>query len=272
LSENINSPQFQITKKVSDTRVTFLGTASSHGVPVIACPCKVCTSHDVRDRRLRSSIYVQHQGVSILIDAGPDLRQQALLYNVHDLDALLITHEHNDHIIGLDDLRPYNYINGLPVQIFGTSEVKSALDDRFPYIFGKNPYVGALKIEFHEINHHDTIRIKSVEIIPIQVWHGNMEVLGFRFGDFTYITDAKTISAEEMKKIKGSRILVLNALHFTGHTAHFNVDEALEVIWQIGPERAYLTHLSHYIGVHEEVNKRLPDGVELAYDGLQIVL
>lgn len=272
MSEKNPLLQNLLVKNVHDTHVTFLGTASSHGVPVLACPCKVCNSIDSRDQRLRSSIYVQYQGVSILVDAGPDIRQQVLYHNLTLLDGLLITHEHNDHIIGLDDLRPYNYIDGLPVQIYGTSEVKTAFNQRFPYIFGNMPYVGALKIEIHEISHHEVIRIKGVEIIPIQVWHGNMPVLGFRFGDFTYITDAKTISPEEMKKIQGSRILVLNALHFTGHTAHFNVDEALEVISIIKPERAYLTHLSHYIGVHEEVNKRLPDGVELAYDGLQIVL
>ncbi len=261
-----------ITKKVADIRVTFLGTASSHGVPVLGCPCEVCDSLDSRDHRLRSSIYVQYQGISILVDAGPDIRQQVLRHNLTQLDGLLITHEHNDHIIGLDDLRPYNYIDGLPVQIYGTSDVKTAFNQRFPYIFGNKPYAGALKIELHEISHHEIIRIKGVEIIPIQVWHGNMPVLGFRFGDFTYITDAKTISSQEMIKIKGTRILVLNALHYTGHTAHFNVNEALEVISQINPERAYLTHLSHFIGVHEEINKRLPEGVELAYDGLQIAL
>jgi phosphoribosyl 1,2-cyclic phosphate phosphodiesterase len=272
LSENKSNLQSQNTEKVTDTKVTFLGTASSHGVPVIACPCKVCISTNSRDRRMRSSIYVQYQGVSILVDAGPDIRQQALKYCLTDLDGLLLTHEHNDHIIGLDDLRPYNYIKGHSVQMYGTLDVKLALDQRFPYIFGSHPYAGALKVDFHEISHHDLIRIKGVEIIPIQVWHANMAVLGFRFGDFTYITDAKTITSEEMKKIQGSRILVLNALHYTGHNAHFNVEEALEVIAQIKPDRAYLTHLSHYMGLHDEVNKRLPDGVELAYDGLQVAL
>jgi len=250
----------------------FLGTGSSHGIPVLRCPCDVCASDDPKDCRMRSSLWLRYGPMSILIDTGPDLRQQLLRYPILSIDAVLLTHEHNDHIVGLDDLRPYNYFQDEPLGLYGTLEVKNALYQRFSYIFGSNPYPGALKIDFHQIHPNDTFWLSGYPIIPIQVWHGNMQVLGFRMGGFAYITDAKIIPEVSMSKLQGLDVLVLNALHFSTHPLHLNIEEALAVIERLRPGRTYFTHISHFMGKHNNINKLLPPGVELAYDGLEIFL
>lgn len=255
---------------IFNVEATFLGTGSSHGVPVIGCPCPVCQSDDLRDKRMRSALALKYGSLSLLIDTGPDLRHQLLCYPTGPLDAVLLTHEHNDHIVGFDDLRPYNYFQTGPLKVYGTSAVKKALDQRFDYIFGEAPYPGALKVDFEEMDPDATWWMDGHPIVPIRVWHGKMPVLGFRFGEFAYVTDAKVIPEESMQKLEGVQVLVLNALHFTGHHVHLNVEEALAIINRIQPEKAFLTHISHFMGFHEEVNKMLPDGVELAYDGLVV--
>ncbi len=251
---------------------TFLGTGSSHGVPVLRCPCDVCASNDPKDARLRSSIWLKYGSVSILIDTGPDVRQQLLRFSVDKIDAVLLTHEHNDHIVGLDDLRPYNYFQEEPLVLYGTKDVCDALHQRFDYIFGHNPYPGALKVTFQEISHDKILWLKGYPVIPIQVLHGKMKVLGFRMGKFAYITDAKIISDEALSKLEELDILILNALHFSPHPLHLNVQEALATIERLQPKRTYLTHISHFMGKHKEINKLLPPNVELAYDGLELFL
>jgi phosphoribosyl 1,2-cyclic phosphate phosphodiesterase len=251
-------------------KITLLGTGSSHGVPVNGCSCPVCLSEDWQDKRLRCAVFVQYEDLSILIDAGPDIRQQLLRAKVSKIDALLISHEHNDHVIGLDDLRPYNYISRRPLNLYCTDRVALALRQRFDYIFGPSPYGGALKAEIHVCRFDRPLNIEGHVIVPIEVSHGDIPVHGFRFGDFTYITDAKSISPAEIEKMEGTAYLVINALHYVGHISHFNVDEALEIIEQVKPRKAWLTHISHFMGRAEEVNKKLPHNVELAYDGLEI--
>jgi phosphoribosyl 1,2-cyclic phosphate phosphodiesterase len=251
---------------------TFLGTGSSHGVPVLRCPCDVCISTDPKDARLRSSIWLKYGSVSILIDTGPDLRQQLLRFSVDKIDAVLLTHEHNDHIVGLDDLRPYNYFQEEPLVLYGAKDVRVALHQRFYYIFGHNPYPGALKVAFQEINQDNILWLKGHPVIPVQVLHGRMKVLGFRMGKFAYVTDAKIISDEALSKLEKLDILILNALHFSPHPLHLNVQEALDIVERLQPKKTYLTHISHFMGKHEEINKLLPPSVELAYDGLELFL
>lgn len=250
-------------------KVTFLGTGTSQGVPVIACPCDVCTSNDARDKRLRSSIMVQDEDTLIVIDSGPDFRQQLLREKVTRLDGLLFTHEHKDHIAGMDDIRAFNYIGQKPVDIYATQQVQAAIQREFHYAFDAIKYPGVPELNLHTI-YNKKFKIGTIELLPILVKHFMMDVFGFRIQDFTYITDAKTIAEDEMEKIKGTRILVLNALRRQAHVSHFTLAEALDIIKIIKPEKAYLTHISHQLGRHSTVNPELPEGVECAYDGLKI--
>ena len=250
-------------------KVTFLGTGTSQGVPVIACPCDVCTSNDTRDKRLRSSIMVQDEDTLIVIDSGPDFRQQLLREKVTRLDGLLFTHEHKDHIAGMDDIRAFNYIGQKPVDIYATQQVQAAIQREFHYAFDAIKYPGVPELNLHTI-YNKKFKIGTIELLPILVKHFMMDVFGFRIQDFTYITDAKTIAEDEMEKIKGTRILVLNALRRQAHVSHFTLAEALNIIKIIKPEKAYLTHISHQLGRHSTVNLELPEGVECAYDGLEI--
>ncbi len=251
-------------------RVTFLGTATSIGVPVIACDCPVCTSTDKKDKRFRASVLVQIGETAIAIDCGPDFRIQMIRENVQNLDAVIFTHEHRDHIAGLDDIRAFNYVLNKKIDIYGCERVMEAIVTEFPYIFSENVrYFGAPQLEIHKIT-CDPFNINGIEIIPIQVLHDKLLVLGFRIGDFTYITDASYISEEEKQKIKGSKVIVLNALRNSKHVSHFSVAEAVEILQELKPEQAYLTHVSHFIGLHEEVNKKLPSFIQLAYDSLVI--
>ncbi|MBX7095578.1 MAG: MBL fold metallo-hydrolase [Flavobacteriales bacterium] len=248
-------------------KVTFLGTGTSQGIPVIACDCEVCTSADPKDNRLRTSVMIEAQEKVIVIDTGPDFRQQMLRHQVKHLDAVLFTHEHKDHVAGLDDVRAFNFRQKSKIDIYGTVEVHNALKREFHYAFSDFKYPGVPELNLVEIE-NKPFSIQGIEIDPVRVMHYKMPVFGFRIGNFSYITDAKTISAGEMNKLKGTEILVLNALRREDHISHFTLAEALEVIQKINPVRAYLTHLSHLMGKHEVVREELPPNVDLAYDGL----
>lgn len=248
-------------------KITFLGTGTSSGVPMIACRCAVCKSADSKDKRLRSSIMVQSETTTIVVDTTPDFRTQMLQYDVEKLDAVLITHHHKDHIAGLDDIKAFNYFNQRAMDVYATEMSRAALKREFSYIFSEHKYPGIPDITLHDIG-DDTIVIGDIPVIPIHVWHLNMPVLGFRFGSFTYITDANRIEDQEQEKIKGSTVLVLNALRHQSHISHFTLQEAVDLSDQLEIPQAYFTHVSHQMGKHADINHDLPPGRALAYDGL----
>ncbi len=248
---------------------TFLGTGTSTGVPVVACDCKVCTSFDIRDRRLRTSVMLEIIGHSFVIDCGPDFRYQMIRENVQDISAILFTHGHRDHIAGLDDVRAFNYVLNKTVDIYATQNVIDSINKEFPYILKEKRFFGAPQLHFHVIT-NQPFKIHDVLFTPIEVLHHKMPVFGFRVNDFTYITDASYISDEEMTKIYGTKVLVINALRKSPHISHFSLDQALEVIKEVNPEKAFITHLSHFMGLHQAVEAGLPENVFIAYDGLKI--
>jgi phosphoribosyl 1,2-cyclic phosphate phosphodiesterase len=250
-------------------KITFLGTGTSQGVPVIACPCSVCASTDAHDKRLRTSIMIEENGNVFVIDCGPDFRQQMLRENVKKLDALVFTHEHKDHTGGLDDVRAFNYVSDEPANLYATTNVQRAIMQDYAYVFSGADYPGIPKVTFHLIT-TEPFTIKGTKFTPIQVWHMNLPVLGFRVGDFTYITDANKISDKELDKIRGSSVIVLNALRRETHISHFNLEEAVKLLRELKPKRAFLTHISHQLGIHEEINKELPLFIRCAYDGMKI--
>lgn len=252
-------------------KVTFLGTGTSQGVPVIACSCGVCTSADSRDKRLRSSILLQVVDKNIVIDSGPDFRFQMLRAGVTHLDALVFTHEHKDHTAGLDDIRAFNYKQGEAINVYAHKRVQDALKKEFSYIFAHHKYPGIPQLDLFEIGHHP-FEVAGVPFIPIEVMHFQLPVLGFRIADFTYITDAKTVTEVEKAKIKGSKVLVINALQQEKHISHFTLEEAVAFAKEIGAEKTYFTHISHRLGTHQKISELVPAGVELAYDGLCIEL
>ncbi len=252
-------------------KITFLGTGTSQGVPVITCDCAVCKSNDEKDKRLRSSVLIEVDNNTIVIDAGPDFRQQMLRENVQKLDAVIITHQHKDHLAGLDDVRAFNYKQKKFMDIYGDFRVVEAVKQEFAYSFSENKYPGVPDINLILVN-NSNFKINDTEIIPIQVMHHKLPILGFRIKDFTYITDANYITESEKKKIEGSKVLVLNALRIKKHLSHFNLEEALSIIEELKPEKAYLTHISHYLGLFQEVQEKLPENVFLSYDGLNIEL
>ncbi len=250
-------------------KVTFLGTGTSIGVPVITCDCPVCQSSDPHDKRMRTSVMLEVNGFTFVIDCGPDFRIQMLRENVNNLDAVIFTHEHRDHIAGLDDIRAFNYVLNKKIDIYGTRQVMESIQTEFPYIFSESRYFGAPQLTIHPID-EKPFTVRNIEFIPIKVLHEKLPVTGFRVGDFTYITDASFISEKELEKIKGSKVIVLNALRNSRHVSHFSVGEAVDILTKLNPEAAYLTHLSHFVGLHDEVNSKLPDFIRLAYDGLTL--
>ena len=248
---------------------TFLGTGTSQGVPMIGCTCEICTSENPKDKRLRSSIMVENDSARIVIDSGPDFRQQMLRENVHSLDGVVFTHEHKDHIAGLDDVRAFNYLHKKPMDVYASVRVQEALRREFHYIFSGDTYPGIPRLTIHTIG-EKPFNASSFSIQPVPVVHLNLPVLGFRIGDFSYITDANFISEDSKSIIKYSKVLVLNALRREKHVSHFNLDDALKLIEELKPEKAYFTHISHQLGLHDEVNNELPSHVRCAYDGLKV--
>jgi len=250
-------------------KITFLGTGTSQGVPVIGCNCEVCRSLDFRDKRLRSSVHIEVDNKSLVIDTGPDFRQQMLREGILQLDGVIYTHEHKDHTAGLDDVRPFNFLQGEHLPIFGQPKVLEQIKREFAYIFSEHQYPGIPRINDFPIE-NKPFEALGIPIVPIEVMHHRLPVFGYRIGDFTYITDAKYIRPEELEKIYGSKVLVLNALQYKEHISHFNLHQALDMVEKIKPDTAFFTHVSHKLGLHGEVERKLPENVYLAYDGLKI--
>jgi phosphoribosyl 1,2-cyclic phosphate phosphodiesterase len=250
-------------------RITFLGTGTSQGVPVIACGCEVCRSLDFRDKRLRVSIHIEIKGKSFVIDTGPDFRQQMLRERIQTLDAVIFTHEHKDHTAGLDDVRAYNFSQKKDMPIYARPTVLEQIQQEFAYAFAEIKYPGTPQITLNEI-HYTPFVVEGITFNPIEVLHYKLPVYGFRVGDFTYITDVNYISDQALEKIKGSKVLVIGALRKEKHISHFTLDEAIEVFKKVQPEQGFITHISHQMGLHREVEEELPPFVRLAYDGLSI--
>jgi phosphoribosyl 1,2-cyclic phosphate phosphodiesterase len=250
-------------------KVTFLGTGTSQGVPVIGCECEVCRSLDYRDQRLRSSVLIELDDTSLVIDTGPDFRQQMLRVGTHRLDAVLLTHSHRDHLAGLDDIRAFNYLQSKDMPIFGAAEALDRVRMEFDYAFSENRYPGIPQLTLHQID-GQAFHFEGLEVIPLPVLHHRMPVLGFRIGPFSYITDANAIPEKTMTLLEGTDTLVLNALQREKHISHFNLEEAIAMAKSIGARQTYFTHISHKLGLHKEVDDSLPDQVSLSYDGLKL--
>lgn len=252
-------------------KITVLGSGTSQGVPVIGCNCEVCRSLDFRDKRLRVSIHIAIDNKSFIIDSGPDFRQQVLRERINSLDALIFTHEHKDHTAGMDDIRSFNFLQKRDMPIYARDTVLNQLKREFAYVFEENKYPGIPKVKVNTIENAPFL-VEGIEFIPIEVMHYMLPVFGFRVNDFSYVTDAKTISDTEKEKIRGSKVLILDALQKEDHLSHLTLSEALALIEELEVETTYLTHISHRMGLHHKVNSELPDNVKLAYDGLQIEL
>ena len=249
-------------------KINFLGTGTSQGIPVIGSNHPVCLSPDKKDKRLRTSLLINWKGDHIIIDCGPDFRYQMLRSNCSKVDAILFTHEHNDHVSGLDDVRPFYFKYGT-IPIYAEKRVLNSLTDRFPYIFNKvNNIPSVPSVKIHVIN--DQFIFKNKTIIPVRAFHGKLPILGYRFADFAYFTDVKTIEESELKKLKNLKVLVINALRIEEHKSHLNLEDAIVLIHRINPKKAYLTHISHKLGFHEEIERSLPKNIFLSYDGLEI--
>jgi phosphoribosyl 1,2-cyclic phosphate phosphodiesterase len=247
--------------------VEFLGTGTSGGVPMIACKCQVCHSSDKKDKRLRSSVLLKSASTTIVIDTTPDFRYQMLRSSVHHLDAVVFTHSHKDHIAGLDDIRAYNFFSQSPMQLFANEETAHAVRRDFYYAFSEKKYPGIPELDLHEIK-DQPFSVGDLHFTPIQVRHLHMGVTGYRIGNFTYITDANFIEESEKEKIRGSEVLVVNALRQEKHISHFNLQEAVALATELNIPRTFFTHISHQMGLHNEVNQSLPKGMQLAHDGL----
>lgn len=252
-------------------RITLLGTGTSQGVPVVGCQCEVCRSDDPRDNRTRTSAFVETDGVNLLIDTGPDLRQQLLREHITKVNAILLTHEHKDHLAGLDDIRPVYFRQKAPMDIYAMQRVLTVVRKDFDYAFKEHPYPGAPSFQLHAVR-HDPFFVQNVEIQPIQIRHLTLPILGYRIGPFAYITDASFVADTELAYLQDLEVLVVNALHREKHYSHFNLEQALHFIDIVKPKRAYLTHVSHHMGLYADVEKILPSHVMLGYDGLQITI
>lgn len=250
-------------------KITFLGTGTSQGVPVIACPCAVCHSSDPRDSRLRTSVLIETEGMTLVIDSGPDFRQQMLNAGVQRLDALLFTHEHKDHIAGMDDIRAFNYFQQMAIPVYAEERVQDALRMEFSYVFAEEKYPGIPEIEFITLKNQD-FNIGKVDVTPIRGMHLRLPVFGFRFGNFAYLTDINYLPDEEKDKIRDLDYLVVNGLRREKHISHYSLDEAVELIHEVNAKKGYITHISHQMGLHREIQRHLPPHIELAYDGLVI--
>ncbi len=254
-------------------RLTFLGTGTSQGVPVIACGCAVCQSQDKRDRHLRTSALVEtDEGKNILIDIGPDFREQMLREKVSHLDSILITHAHRDHVGGLDDIRSFNYVQHCKMEIFCNHEARTAIERDYHYIFAYHEFPGLPEANLHEVSGDEPFEAAGVEVMPVKAMHKDLPILGYRIGKLGYITDANHIEPRELDKLRGVDVLVINALRKTKHFSHFCLEEALEVIKEVKPNRAYITHVSHEMGLYAEVNGELPEGVQIACDGEKVTI
>ena len=250
-------------------KVTFLGTGTSQGVPIIACECEVCISADTKDKRLRSSVLVETANINFIIDTGPDFRYQMLREGVKKLDAVVFTHEHKDHIAGFDDIRGFNWKTKMPMEVYASPDVEIALKRDFHYAFAEKRYPGVPSLNLHVLD-NAPFSIGDLELTPIEVLHYKLPVFGYRVGDFSYVTDVNFISEEEKHKLKGSKVLVLSALRQSDHISHYSLEQAIEVAREIGAEQTYFTHMSHQIGLHSEVDAQLPAGMNLAYDRLVV--
>lgn len=252
-----------------EIKITFLGTGTSGGVPMIGCGCYVCSSPEEKDKRLRSSILVQSKTTTLVIDTTPDFRTQMLRANVKKLDAVIFTHPHKDHVAGLDDVKAFNYFQKKPMDVYANELTQEALKREFIYIFTDKKYPGVPSVTMHTIT-DKTFMVGDIPVTPILVYHLQMPVLGFRFGKFTYITDANRIDDGEKQKIVGSDTLVINALRKDAHISHFNLQEAVDLVDEMKIPHVYFTHISHQLGRHEEINKELKPDRQLAWDGLQL--
>ncbi|TWO33048.1 MBL fold metallo-hydrolase [Seonamhaeicola sediminis] len=252
-------------------KVTFLGTGTSQGIPIIGSKHPVCLSENPKDKRLRVSVLVEWGAFTYVVDCGPDFRYQMLRAGVERIDSILFTHEHTDHVVGLDDIRPFYFRQG-DIPLYGHKRVLKSLKKRFKYVFKtKNKYPGAPTVILNRIK-NEPFKINGLEVVPVNGKHAELQVFGFKFGDFAYLTDMKTVNNKEIEKIKNVKVLVVNALRIEPHQSHFNLEEALQFIKKVNPEKAYLTHISHLLGFHDEVESMLPENVFLAYDGLQITI
>ena len=251
--------------------VTFLGTGTSQGIPVIACDCRVCISENPKDNRLRTSILIEANNQTIVIDTGPDFRQQMLRENVQKLDAIVFTHQHKDHVAGMDDIRAFNYKFKKDMDIYCTAEVEEALIREFPYVFSSYKYPGVPEIKVHNIK-NEPFNINGIELIPIEGLHYKLSVFGYRVKDFVYLTDVSFVSEREKEKMKGAEVIVLDALRKTPHISHFTMEQAVELLEELKPKQGYLIHISHLMGMHNEVVDELPNFIKPAHDGLVLSL